>query len=140
VGALLWLGALACFWRYIRAATAVPPLETLIVTGLGAISSGGAVYLGLWGTDVEEAQWARVLAPIGGLLLAVGGLTWFVPEGRGWVDALSAEAPRAWNAWWATGGAWRWGGLAGLAVAAAAARRLKTVSGAPTDRKLNWNK
>lgn len=139
-GALLWLGAAACFVRYVRPGADAPPLETLIVTGLGAVASGGAVYLGLWGTDAEEIRWARGLAPLGGLLLAAGALTWAVPENRGWLDVLSSEAPRAWRAWWTTGGLWRWGGLALLSAAAAAARRLKTVSSAPTDRKLNWNK
>ncbi|HEX4048888.1 MAG TPA: serine/threonine-protein kinase [Elusimicrobiota bacterium] len=139
-GAALWLGALACFWRYVRAEPAVPPLETLIVTGLGVVASGGGAYLGLWGTDAEEVLWARVLAPLGGALLAVGALTWSVPENRGWLDVLTSAAPRAASAWWATGGGWRWGLLAGLAVAAGAARRLKTVSAAPTDRKLNWNR
>ena len=139
-GALLWLGAIACFWRYVRPAPAVPPLETLIATGLGAVASACAVYLGAWGTDVEEVRWARGLAALGGLLLLAGGLTWVAPEGRGWLDALSAEAPRAWRAWRATGGVWRWGGLAGFAVAAALARRLKTTSRAPTDRRFNWNK
>jgi hypothetical protein len=139
-GSALALAAAACFWRYVRSATAVPPLETMIVTGLGAVSSGCALYLGLWGTDLEDSLWSRVLAPLGGLLLCLGGLTWFVPETRGWLDGLSAEAPRAWRAWFATGGVWRWGGLTALAAAAAAARRLKTVSAAPKDRKLNWNK
>jgi serine/threonine-protein kinase len=139
VGALLWLGSVACFVRYVGTASAFPPLETLIVTGLGAVASGCGVYLGLWGTDAEEILWARILAPLGGLLLAVGGLTWLVPESRGWVEVLTSEAPRVWRAWWSTGGLWRWGGLTVLAVAGAAARRLKTVSAAPTDRKLNWN-
>ena len=140
VGGLLWLGAIACFARYVRAAPALPPLETLIVTGLGGVATGCGVYLGLWGTDVEEILWARIMGPVGGVMLAVGGLTWVVPESRGWIEVLKAESPRAWSAWWSTGGAWRWGGLAALASAAAAARRLKTVSSAPVDRKLNWNK
>lgn len=140
VGSLLWLGAAACFVRYVGAASAVPPLETMIVTGLGAVASGSAVYLGLWGTDSEEILWARILAPVGGALLAVGALAWVVPESRGWIDVLTAEAPRVWRAWWSTGGAWRWGGLTALAGATAAARHVKTVSSKPTDRKLNWNK
>ena len=139
-GAFFWLGAVACFWRYVRVDSDVPPLETLIAAGLGAVSSAGAVYLGLWGADVEETRWARGLAPLGGLLVAVGGLTWAVPESRGWCDVLRGEALRAWRVWWATGGVWRWGGLTGLAVAAAAARRSHAVTSAPTDRKLNWNK
>jgi serine/threonine-protein kinase len=139
VGVGLWLGALACFGRYVRGATAIPPVETLIVAGLGAVGAGGAVYLGFWGTARDEAPWARALAPAGGLLLAVGALTWSVPEGRGWTDVLTAEGSRAWRVWWETGGAWRWGGLAVIAAAVAATRRLKTVSAKPTDRKLNWN-
>jgi serine/threonine-protein kinase len=139
-GAFLWLGAIACFWRYVRSAPNLPPLETLITMGLGAVSTACAVYLGLWGTDSEDAQWARCLAPLGGFLLVAGGLTWIVPEGRGWAAVLAAEAPRAWRAWWSTGGGWRWGGLTACAAATAAARRLKTVSSAPADRKLNWNK
>lgn len=138
---LLWLGGVACFVRYVRAATASPPLETLIVTGLGGVASGCAVYLGLWGTDAEEILWGRILAPLGGLLLGVGALTWIVPESRGWIEVLTSEAARAWGAWWSTGGVWRWGGLTALVAAAAAARRFKTVASAePTDRKLNWNK
>jgi serine/threonine protein kinase len=137
--ALLWLGALACFARYVRAAPAAPPLETLIATGLGGVASGCAVYLGLWGSDAEEILWGRILAPLGGLLLGIGALTWIVPESRGWIEVLTSEAARAWGAWWSTGGLWRWGGLTALAIAAAAARRIKTVAAAP-DRKLNWNK
>ncbi len=140
VGLLLWLGAAACFVRYVGSASGLPPLETMIVTGLGAVASGSAVYLGLWGTDAEEILWARILAPVGGALLAVGALAWVVPESRGWFDVLTAEAPRVWRAWWSTGGVWRWGGLAALAGATAAARSKKTVSSKPTDRKLNWNK
>ena len=140
VGPLLWLGALACFWRYVGAAKGVPPLETLIVAGLGGVASGGALYLGLWGTDAEEIQWSRTLSPIGALLLGVAALTWVVPESRGWTDVLTAEGARAWRAWWATGGLWRWGGLTVFAVAGASARRLKTVAAEPTDRKLNWNR
>jgi hypothetical protein len=140
VASLLWLTALACFARYVRAAPSIPPLETMIVTGIGGVASGCAVYLGLWGTDVEAILWGRILAPVGGLLLGIGGLTWIVPESRGWIEVLTSEAARAWGAWWSTGGLWRWGGLTALAVAAAAARRIKTVAAAPTDRKLNWNK
>ena len=137
---LLWLGALACFARYVRAAPVVPPLETLIVTGLGGVASGCAVYLGLWGSDAEEILWGRILAPLGGLVLGIGALTWIVPESRGWIEVLTSEAARAWGAWWSTGGFWRWGGLTALAIAASAARRIKTVAAAPPDRKLNWNK
>ncbi|HXS99463.1 MAG TPA: serine/threonine-protein kinase [Elusimicrobiota bacterium] len=139
-GPLLWLAAIGCFWRYVNAAGAVPPLETLIVAGLGAVATGGAVYLGLWGMDAEEILWSRVLGPAGALLLAAGALTWAVPEGRGWTGVLTFEAARVARAWWAAGGAWRWGGLTAFAIAGAAARRLKTVASAPTDRKLNWNR
>jgi serine/threonine-protein kinase len=138
-GAVLWLGGSACFLLYVRGRSAVPPLETLITTALGAASSAGAVYLGLWGTDAEEIQWARGLGPLGGLLLIVGGLTWSVPESQGWLESLTAAAPRAWRAWLAAGGVWRWGALTALVVAAA--RRAKTAgSGAPAPRRLNWNK
>jgi hypothetical protein len=140
VGVALWAGSLACLARGVRLPGPVPPLETLIVAGLGALSAGGAVYLGLWGTDMEEAKWARGLAPAGGLLLALAALTWSVPEGRGWTEALTAESARAWRAWWSTGGAWRWGGLAALCAATAAVRRMKSVSGPAQGRKLNWNR
>jgi anti-sigma-K factor RskA len=98
------------------------------------------VYLGLWGSDAEEILWGRILAPLGGLVLGIGALTWIVPESRGWIEVLTSEAARAWGAWWSTGGFWRWGGLTALAIAASAARRIKTVAAAPPDRKLNWNK
>jgi serine/threonine-protein kinase len=140
-GPLLWLTAAACFWRYVRAAAGIPPVETLIVTGLGAVATGGAVYLGQWGSDAEEILWARVLAPAGAVLLAAGALTWVVPESRGWTEVLSSEGARAWGAWWSTGGGWRWGALTAFSLAGAAVRRLKTVrGGAPSDRKLNWNR
>jgi len=140
-GVALWAGALACLARYVGLPGPVPPLETLIVVSLGALCSGGAVYLGLWGTDAEEVLWSRGLAPLGGILLALAALTWSVPEGRGWTDVLTAESPRIFRAWWSAGGAWRWGGLAALAAATAAVRRIKTVSQKPAEgRKLNWNR
>ncbi|MFI5361906.1 MAG: hypothetical protein ACHQ49_08055, partial [Elusimicrobiota bacterium] len=115
-------------------------LETMIAAGIGVVCAGCGLYLGLWGSDSEDALYSRVLTPFGGALLLVGGLTWSVAENQGWVDVLRAEAARAWGVWLATGGAWRWGGLAALAAAFAAIRRLRTVAGAPADRKLNWNK
>ena len=139
-GAFLWLGGSACFLLYIRGVSTVPPLETLITTLLGAVSTAGAAYLGLWGTDAEDIQWARGLAPLGGLLLLIGGLTWSVPEGRGWLESLTAAAPSAWRSWAAAGGVWRWGAL--TVLVAAAARRTKTAgsSAPPPPRRLNWNK
>jgi len=142
-GVLLWLGGAGCLLRFARGpeGLVVPPLETMIVAGLGAGASLGAVYLGLWGTDAEETLWARALAPLGGLLLAVAALAWNVPEGRGWGETLRAQAAGSWSAWSATGGPWRWGGLAALTAAIASVRRLKTVSATPADgRKLNWNR
>jgi hypothetical protein len=140
-GAALWAGSLACFARYVRLPGPVPPLETLITGALGALSSGCGVYLGFWGSDREELFWARVLAPSGAALLAAAALAWVVPEGRGWVEVLAAEAARAGREWWETGGGWRWGGLAALAGAVAAIRRIKTVAQPPAaGRKLNWNR
>ncbi len=112
------------------------------MTGLGAVAAGCGVYLGLWGTDVEEILWSRILAPIGGLLaLAVGGATWIVPESRGWLDVLKAEPPRVWRVV-----------VDGRRLALGRPRRARRRGGrrrgasrprlavAPTDRKLNWNK
>jgi serine/threonine protein kinase len=140
---LLWLGSVGCLVRFVGGpgGIPVPPLETMIVCALGAGASLGAVYMGLWGTDAEEVLWARVLAPVGGLCLAVSALAWVVPAGSGWFDSLSASSADAWHAWWASGGAWRWGGLAAVTGALSVIRRLKTVSQAPADgRKLNWNR
>lgn len=139
-GVLLCAGGAACLAAAVRGLPA-PPLETIIVAGLGAACSLGGVYLALWGTDVEEVAWARGLAPAGGLLLAVAALAWRVPEGRGWIESLRGSSAEFWRAWWSSGGAWRWGGLAALTAATAAVRRMKTVSDAPVDgRKLNWNR
>ncbi len=141
-GVALFLGGISCFARYVHLGTAASPsIETMIAAALGAICAGGAVYLGFWGTDREELFWSRLLFCAGGPLLALAALTWALPESQGWIGGLGAAAPRAWGVWWAAGGAWRWGGLALVSGAAAAARGLKTVStAAPTDRKLNWNK
>lgn len=142
-GVALWLGAVACLTEFVAGpgGVTVPPLETLIVLALGGGASLGAVYLGLWGTDAEEVAWARGLAPLGGLLLAVGALAWSVPAETNWLDGFSASARRASTAWWSSGGAWRWGGLAAVTAALAVIRRLKTVAQAPAaGRKLNWNR
>lgn len=141
-GPALWAGGAACLLRYAADAGGVPlpPLETMIVAALGAGCSLGAVYMGLWGTDTEEVFWARALGPLGGVLLAVAALAWKVPAEGGWTAALGAAASSAWASWWSSGGVWRWGGLAAVTAAGAAARRLKTVSAVPQDRKLNWNK
>ncbi|MFI5346791.1 MAG: serine/threonine-protein kinase [Elusimicrobiota bacterium] len=140
-GVALWAASLACLARRVGTAGPLPPLETMIVTALGALSSGGAVYMGLWGTDLDDVKWARGLAPAGGVLLAVAALTWAVPEGRGWIEVLTSEGARVGKAWWSAGGAWRWGGLAAVAAAGAAARRMKSVAERPADgRNLNWNR
>jgi serine/threonine-protein kinase len=140
-GVALWAASLGCLARHVDVQGPVPPLETMIVAAIGGLSAGGAVYMGLWGTDVDDVKWARGLAPAGGLLLAVAALTWSVPEGRGWTEVLSSEGARVWRAWWAAGGAWRWGGLAALGAAAAAARRMKPLSERPAEgRNLNWNR
>ena len=102
-GVALWAASLGCLARHVGPQGPVPPLETLIVAALGALASGGAVYMGLWGTDVDDVRWARGLAPAGGLLLAAAALTWAVPEGRGWTEVLAAEGARAGKIWWATG-------------------------------------
>jgi hypothetical protein len=138
-GAALWLGALACFARYVRFAAAPPALETLIVAGFGALASGGAVYLAFWGPDPEEARWARALAPAGGLLLGAGAAAWRAADGLGWSGAL-AEAGRAFRAWEAAGGGWRWGSLAAAGCAAAGVRRLTTGPEKAAERPpRNWN-
>ena len=140
-GIALWLGSLACLARHVGLSGPVPPLETMIVAVLGALSAGGAVYMGLWGTDIDELKWARGLAPVGGLMLALAAFTWSVPEGHGWIEILSAEGARACRAWWTAGGAWRWGGLVALSAAVAGVRRMKTVSQRPAEgRNLNWNR
>ncbi len=143
VGVALWAGSVACLFEFVRGPERVPVpcLETMIVGALGGALSLGGVYLGLWGTDAEEVLWARVLAPAGGALLAASALTWGAPTDGGWGGAFAAAAGTAWRAWWSTGGAWRWGGLAAVTGALAAARRLKTVASTPSDgRKLNWNR
>jgi hypothetical protein len=139
-GAALWVCGLYCLARYARLPGPVPPLETMIVAGLGAAAAGGAAYLGLWGTDAEEIFWARCLAPGGGLLLAVAGLAWSVPEGRGWTEVLAAEGASVWREWVSSGGVWRWGGLAALLIACVLVRRRKGSGERPAEgRKLNWN-
>jgi hypothetical protein len=138
-GIALWLGGLACASRYVRGETTMPPLETMIVAVLGAICSGGGAYLGLWGADREEVLWGRFLSPLGGVLVCAAALTWTVPESRGWLEVLSLQGGRAWSAWWISGGAWRWGGLAVLIGAVGAVRRRKTDPAKPADRTLNWN-
>lgn len=139
-GVALWAGSLACLARYVHFPGAVPPLETLILLGLGTLASGGGMYLGLWGTDREELLWARLLAPAGGVALTIAALAWLVPDGASWTAVLGGEAARAGREWWSTEGAWRWGGLAVLAGAVAAVRRMKTIDQpAAQGRKLNWN-
>lgn len=138
-GAALWLGALACLFRRMGGEWRTPTLETLIAAGFGATASGGAVYLGLWGTDKDEILWSRILAPLGGVLLAAAALTWPAPETASWTGFLSTESARVWGKWMSTGGAWRWGGVLALSAAFGAARRLKTVEQKKPGRKLNWN-
>jgi hypothetical protein len=140
-GPALWLGAAACFARWIFPVRgASPPLETWIAVGLGAGASAGAVYLGLWGADAEETAWARGLAPLGGLLWAAAALTWGVPDGGSWSGTLASEGGRALSAWIAGGGPLRWGALLALLLAAAGARAIKRAGGGSSDRRLNWNR
>jgi hypothetical protein len=140
-GVALWAGALACLARRAGWPAPVPPLESMITAALGALASGGAVYMGFWGTDMDDVAWARGLAPLGGLLLGMTAIAWSVPEGRGWIDVLTAEGARAGRAWWTAVGAWRWGGLALAGLAVAAAGRRKPGAARPGDgRNLNWNR
>ncbi len=135
------LGSAGCFARWVGTGAGIPRLETLIAAGLGAGSAAGAVYMGLWGVDAEEAVWARVLAPLGGLLLGAAALTWSAPDGSDWGATLAAGGWRAWSRWIAAGGPARWGVLLALTAAAAAARRVKSVGSRPEDgRRLNWNR
>jgi hypothetical protein len=140
-GVALWSAAMICLARYLPLPGPAPALETIIVVSLGALAAGGGAYLAVWGTDFEELQWARILPPVGGLLLAMAALTWTVPEGKGWFEVLTTQASRECGAWWSAGGAWRWGGLAALAVGVAAIRGMKPVTDKPApNRNLNWNR
>jgi hypothetical protein len=140
LGAGIWCAALASAAVYARGRGAAAwALETLIVGGFGVVASGGAVYLGYWGTNTEEVFWARALAPAGAALLTAAELTWSFPEGRAWPEVLASEAARAWSFFSGSGGLWRWGALVLFAGALMATRRLRTSPGAkPTDRRLNW--
>jgi len=143
LGVLLWLGAMACFGRFIWRGPALvwANLEVLIVAGLGAVCSGGVAYLGSWGTEKEEIFWARLLAPCGGLLLAAAAVTWTAPEGASWMDTLRVEGARVWQVWTRTGGGWRWGGLAVLVATASAVGSLRIADDSKAEgRKLNWNR
>ncbi len=140
VGVGLWLASLVCVYIYaLGRGAAAWTLETLIAGGFGVVATGGAVYLGYWGVDVEEAIWSRTLAPTGAVLIAAAALTWSSPDAHSWTQALAAEAARSWAAFYSTEGLWRWGGLMALACALVATRRLRTGGKAsPNDRRLNW--
>ena len=135
-------GALACWARPVVAAGVfMPVLEAAIGAALGLCALIGSAYLGQWGQDRSETVWARVLGPVAGLALLSSALTWSVPETQAWSAGLSERMSALWAALAASGAGWRWIGTAGVGAALGAAVRLKVQdSGAPKDRKLNWNK
>lgn len=140
---LLLLAGLACFVLFVKGPGefAWARMEVLIAAGLGAACSAGAAYLGPWGNDKDEVLWARALAPVGAVLLAVAAATWATPEDASWSAAVVSDGGRIWRAWSCAGGLWRWGGLLVLAVAAAGVRRLKIgPEKKAADRTLNWNR
>lgn len=142
--ALLFLGSMTCLIGCVPGGESFlqADLEVLILVGLGAACASGAVYLGLWGEHWEEALWARMLAPLGGLLIAVAAVALAAPESDAGLSAtLRVEGGRAWRVWVETGGLWRWGGLGALVLV------VMGVSGGrrkPDTREqgryLNWNR
>ena len=137
----LWLGSLACLACDLPFLGPAPDLETVILAVLGALAAGGGAYLASAAIEPEEVQWARILSPLGGLLLAMAALTWPVPAGKGWFETLAARGRIEGGVLWATGGAWRWGGLAALTAALAAIRGMKGIGEKPAaGRNLNWNR
>jgi serine/threonine protein kinase len=140
-GVIMGFGAAFALTRYVGlpGSLEAAPLETLITAAFGFAATAGALYLGFWGTDSEEALWARILFPFGGLLLGAAAVTWNMPDGAGFLAALVSGARRALRIWAAAGGPWRWGGLAVVAGAALGVRGLRTI--APDAGKArNWNR
>ena len=136
------VAALACWARPVAAAgVLMPVLEAAIGAAVGLCALLGSAYLGQWGQDRSEAVWARVLGPVAGLALLMSALTWSMPETQAWSAGLSERMSAWWAALVASGAGWRWIGTAGVGAALGAAVSLKVQdSGAPKDRKLNWNK
>ncbi len=135
-------GALACWARHVVATgVPMPALEAAIGAAVGICALIGSAYLGQWGQDRSEAVWARVLGPVAAAALLISALTWSVPETQSWSSGLSERMAAWWTAFVVSGGGWRWIGTAGVGAALGAAVHLKVQeSGAPKDRKLNWNK
>jgi serine/threonine-protein kinase len=142
LGVLAAAGALACWGRQAFAGgPSAPALEAAIVAGLGLCALFGTAYLGQWGQDRSESLWARALGPAAALGLLISALTWTVPDAQAWTAGLAERSAAWWTAFSGSGGGWRWLGTAGVGAALGAAVHLKVQeSGAPKDRKLNWNK
>ena len=121
---LLWLAAMVCFTLFVRGGGGFvwAGIEILIAAGLGAACTAGGAYLGPWGSDSDEVLWARVLTPIGAVLLVIAAVTWATPENASWSEALVGEGKRAWLVWSGTGGLWRWAGVLVLAGSAGGVR------------------